>query len=446
MRKKHVDTKKNMRKKDVTPKTEKESEEEVRDKFTTVVFTEEEMLKNREEKRSHPNFKKIPFKCDSCVLGFLRKENYDLHLKKKHEESVGPYTCPVCQSRFTSQKQVSRHSSKHYVCYRCKLCKYETLEMWSVLGHCRSKHMEDRVESIHCSYCVFVAKSPEELSAHTTSEHALYCDDCGERFKARHTLRSHVRRIHRVKREFTCSLCSKAFKCRSRLESHTANHNAALAQKLAYCALCDVQYKNIYVYRNHLKTSANHAEQSCKVFKCRSRLESHTANHNAALAQKLAYCALCDVQYKNIYVYRNHLKTSANHAEQSYKCVECSKSFASKVYWKKHYNFYHLHKSQFHCDICDKLFISDWRLKNHRQTQHGLSRSRDHHCSVCGKQFFTQSTLKAHQLTHSEQRSFMCEDCGDTFKQRPALYTHCKLVHQGLKRRKCVSGKQVKVV
>ncbi|KAJ2942257.1 hypothetical protein O0L34_g15804 [Tuta absoluta] len=391
MRKKHVDTKKNMRKKDVTPKTEKESEEEVRDKFTTVVFTEEEMLKNREEKRSHPNFKKIPFKCDSCVLGFLRKENYDLHLKKKHEESVGPYTCPVCQSRFTSQKQVSRHSSKHYVCYRCKLCKYETLEMWSVLGHCRSKHMEDRVESIHCSYCVFVAKSPEELSAHTTSEHALYCDDCGERFKARHTLRSHVRRIHRVKREFTCSLCSKAFKCRSRLESHTANHNAALAQKLAYCALCDVQYKNIYVYRNHLKTSANHAEQS-------------------------------------------------------YKCVECSKSFASKVYWKKHYNFYHLHKSQFHCDICDKLFISDWRLKNHRQTQHGLSRSRDHHCSVCGKQFFTQSTLKAHQLTHSEQRSFMCEDCGDTFKQRPALYTHCKLVHQGLKRRKCVSGKQVKVV
>ncbi|KAI5637215.1 hypothetical protein NE865_10112 [Phthorimaea operculella] len=38
-------------------------------------------------------------------------------------------------------------------------------------------------------------------------------------------------------------------------------------------------------------------------------------------------------------------------------------------------------------------------------------------------------------LTHSEQRSFMCEDCGDTFKQRPALYTHCKLVHQGLKRK-----------
>lgn len=60
--------------------------DEVEKKFTKVVFTEEEMIRNREEKRNQPNFKKIPFKCDSCVLGFTRQDTYDLHMEKKHHE------------------------------------------------------------------------------------------------------------------------------------------------------------------------------------------------------------------------------------------------------------------------------------------------------------------------------------------------------------------------
>lgn len=70
-------------------KTEKESEldeEELKRKFTRVMYSEEEMQKHREEKRNHPNFKKIPFKCDSCVLGFTRKENLDIHMEKKHNQ------------------------------------------------------------------------------------------------------------------------------------------------------------------------------------------------------------------------------------------------------------------------------------------------------------------------------------------------------------------------
>ncbi|KAI5637216.1 hypothetical protein NE865_10113 [Phthorimaea operculella] len=76
------------------------------------------------------------------------------------------------------------------------------------------------------------------------------------------------------------------------------------------------------------------------------------------------------------------------------------------------------------------------------------SEQRSFMCEDCGDTFKQRPALYTHCklvhqgfkrkyncLTHSEQRSFMCEDCGDTFKQRPALYTHCKLVHQGLKRK-----------
>ncbi|XP_026762133.2 zinc finger protein 91-like isoform X2 [Galleria mellonella] len=361
--------------------TDSDDDGNVIEKFSTIVFSEEEMLRNREEKRMQPNFKKIQYKCDMCVLGFLKKENYDLHMMKKHDESVGEHECDICRVRYTNKLEVARHRSKHYMCYRCKLCKYETGQVWAVVNHCRSRHRRDTKDRIHCTQCDVIATTPEDLAEHIKTKHTLRCDECGGRFKGKHTLRTHKVRIHAVKREFICDICTKTFTKKSRLESHMVTHDSALAKQLAYCATCKIQYKNIYIYRGHLRNSTNHSERN-------------------------------------------------------YACAECNKKFSSRAYWIQHYNFYHLQKSQFVCQQCDKLFISDWRLKNHKQKYHGLDRPRDHQCNECGKKFFTLATLRSHQLTHSEQRTYMCEDCGDTFKQRAALYTHTRLVHQGVKRKK----------
>ncbi|XP_022835216.1 zinc finger protein 93-like isoform X2 [Spodoptera litura] len=352
-----------------------DDEKEFKKKFIEVVMSEEEMMRLRESKRNHHNFKKIPFKCDTCVLGFAREENYSLHMQKKHAESIGPYQCEVCSVRFPTKLATEKHRRKHYVCYRCRCCRYKAHELWSALNHCKMKHLTDEPDRIHCSQCDVVVKTPEELENHLQKEHSLHCNECGVKFKATNTLRRHIARIHSVLRDFICDICSKTFKTKTRLESHIVKHNGNIAKKLAYCNICNVQYKNIYVYRNHLKSSANHTEKV-------------------------------------------------------YSCPECSKKFASKVYWTNHYNFYHLRKSQYKCDSCDKVFISDWRLKNHKQIHHGLSRTRDHACDLCTKKFYTLATLRSHRLTHSEHRSYMCEDCGHTFKQRAALYTHNRLLHR----------------
>ncbi|KAL0808891.1 hypothetical protein ABMA28_012560 [Loxostege sticticalis] len=245
-------------------KTEKESEldeEELKRKFTRVMYSEEEMQKHREEKRNHPNFKKIPFKCDSCVLGFTRKENLDIHMEKKHNQSFS-YICDVCLTRFSHKRPLARHISTHFERYRCSLCSYETREMWSALNHCRAKHKTDEQGRLHCPHCDTEASTQEDLSEHIKTQHVLYCNECGEKFKGKNTLRTHKSRIHGAKRDFACEICHKTFKTKSRLESHLVTHNAAAAKKLAFCATCNVQYKNIYVYRNHLRTSANHSERA----------------------------------------------------------------------------------------------------------------------------------------------------------------------------------------
>ncbi|XP_026331716.1 zinc finger protein 626-like, partial [Hyposmocoma kahamanoa] len=215
-----------------------------------------------EEKRNQPNYMKLPFKCDMCVLGFTKKENYYYHMEKKHDVNVGPYICPTCSIRFTTEQLLECHRKKHYLYYRCHLCKYETTEIKTAWTHSRSKHVNDTEDCRHCECCDFVATTSEELSEHMKAEHSVLCNECGEKFKGPDTLKSHKRRIHNgVKREFQCDICSRAFKTKSRLESHMANHNSTIAQKLAYCTSCNIQYKNIYVYRNHLRTSANHADQ-----------------------------------------------------------------------------------------------------------------------------------------------------------------------------------------
>ncbi|CAG5000924.1 unnamed protein product [Parnassius apollo] len=219
--------------------------------------------------------------------------------------------------------------------YRCRICDYESLELWSAVNHCRAKHGRDTSEKIHCPQCSVIVRSPEELTEHIRSQHVLHCSECGGKFKGKQTLRRHKLRTHGVNRDFVCDICGKTFTKKSRLESHVVGHNTALAKKLAFCTVCNVQYKNLYIYRNHLKYSVNHSERL-------------------------------------------------------YECTECNKKFASKVYWKKHRDFYHLKKSQFKCEICNKLFISYWRLKNHQQTNHGLSRSRNYTCNVCGKKFFVE--------------------------------------------------------
>ncbi|KAI8431330.1 hypothetical protein MSG28_015875 [Choristoneura fumiferana] len=243
--------------------------DDVKDKFVEVEFTEEEMLKSREEKRSHPNFKKLPYHCGTCVLGFTRKENYDLHLVKKHEK-------------------------KHYHCYHCKLCTYETTELWSALSHCRTKHSADSEDCIHCPQCSYVAKTREEMAEHRKT----------------HTL---------------------AFRSRGRLEAHMAGHGAGVAARLAYCARCQVHYH----------------------------------------------------------------------------CEVCNKKFASKVYYKRHYTFYHQKSSPFKCELCNRTAHKETPIKIFvKEKPESLVRHEDleQKCQQAASQWPVEDTwLRSRQLELTEE-------------------------------------------
>ncbi|XP_048480251.1 zinc finger protein 652 [Plutella xylostella] len=235
------------------------AEIDVFDKFSKVVMTEEEMQKNREIKRNTPNYRRIAMKCDTCVLGFNKKETFDEHILKKHHKKNGSIVCPVCQIRFTNVETMDRHKNKHYTYYTCKLCKYETVNLSFAISHCKEKHKDDSCESIHCRECTEVCKSLEDLSQHMQTQHLVICNECGDKFKGKDVLRAHLRRIHARSTPFTCATCRRTFRSAARLQAHVARHGD---RSLSYCAPCRQQFKNIYVYRRHLVTSAQHVKDT----------------------------------------------------------------------------------------------------------------------------------------------------------------------------------------
>ncbi|XP_050676985.1 zinc finger protein 91-like [Leptidea sinapis] len=448
-------------------------------KFRVVRLSKDELMSKREEKRRQPNFKKIPFKCDGCVLGFTKRENYDEHWKKKHCESIGNFACRICQIRFRHEAELDKHEIRHYVCYRCALCKFECgLERTAIL-HCRIKHGGDHIGSIRCTQCddVFRILTPfrssEELQEHRNEKHFVTCDDCGKRFKGKRTLSSHIMLvILNLFYLYTSVSCP----CMHGYGALQLKHNNAytlllharksrhpVQRSIPLVLILGSTVFLISFSRIHNRKSTHTCDVCKRWFSSQRRLESHVTSHSAELARKLSYCDSCEVQFKNIHVYRHHLKNTAQHAKETiffcyrYECGVCHKRFSSKGYYKKHYDFYHLRKSNYKCDICDKLFVSDWRLKQHQMTRHGLARTRDHRCDVCQKMFYpfwrssifntmtlefyildsyilllfqSSSTLRDHYLIHSSLRRYMCSHCGVTFKQRAALHTHCTLLHK----------------
>ncbi|XP_074027140.1 uncharacterized protein isoform X2 [Leptinotarsa decemlineata] len=124
------------------------------------------------------------------------------------------------------------------------------------------------------------------------------------------------------------------------------------------------------------------------------------------------------------------------------KNIERSKKSNQKSYETKS-NQMMKNKEKVPCNICDKSFRYRSELERHKLTHSGdkpylcnICGEKPYKCQLCDSRFSAPGTLMTHTRTHTGDRPHTCKICGKSFPQPGYLSTHMR-THTGEKPIKC---------
>ncbi|KAG0720955.1 Zinc finger protein 497 [Chionoecetes opilio] len=215
---------------------------------------------------------------------------------------------------------------------------------------------------------------------------------------------------------YRCSECSFV----SIRASHLRRHKMSHAAQVLPCHLC------AYTCDDH-KLLAKHV-----------RVKHHTPKQPSP-SEDLFECEECEYKTSWHYAFQRHRRTHASaKVVVMHSCPQCHYKTVRREHFLRHIKNVHQNYRPFLCDICGKAFKRQDALKQHH-VSHYQSLTPGHSgpvgpygfvCHICQKVCRSAAYLKEHMATHSEERSFLCEVCGASFKTRSVQRNHVQTIHR----------------
>ncbi|XP_011179001.1 zinc finger protein 14 [Zeugodacus cucurbitae] len=142
--------------------------------------------------------------------------------------------------------------------------------------------------------------------------------------------------------------------------------------------------------------------------------------------------------------YEAHLRT--HQGLKPYSCNECDRSFNRAAHFRAHVREVHGPVTlQYICSFegCGKIFKRENTYKNHYRLKHTVMpyearEPKTYVCEDCGRTFKSVTTLKEHRYKHApeEDYPFKCEECGKRYRSKRTYKDH-QLRHSGIKNYIC---------
>lgn len=184
------------------------------------------------------------FRCTTCELEFVRKKNFDNHLKRFHhgEDDENAPDTKRLRLRLSKEKpemeQVKQDLEDNPESKRCKICGALYLNEKSLKLHERRNTCKQ--ESYQCSVCNKIFTDMKLFTEHTTNHpqqqqqedtpaqpadpsKKFSCNVCQRAFKMMSTLKDHLR-THTGDKPFKCSICGRGFSQNTNLKQHLRRH------------------------------------------------------------------------------------------------------------------------------------------------------------------------------------------------------------------------------
>ncbi|XP_063391937.1 zinc finger protein 34-like isoform X1 [Cydia fagiglandana] len=272
----------------------------------TVTLTKEELVLERLKLAQSPAYLKLPYRCESCVVGFNYEENIQDHMKRKHGPKAGSVTCDVCLAVLHPPGSLAAHMFRHLTRYACVKCdaRYPTYD--DTLHHYKKQHGDRCLRCSECHYttdvlhnkrlyrCVHCAltftdatKFAAHMRAHGAAAARAACAACGLQFKAWHAYNAHhlYSTAHRNATKITCNHCGMKFATATHLRMHVqfSDH----PKQTFRCPDCPKEFAveaEMKQHRNiHKKQRLRSTDRICdycgRVYTSREHLIRHIQTH-----------------------------------------------------------------------------------------------------------------------------------------------------------------------
>ncbi|XP_076069596.1 uncharacterized protein LOC143041515 isoform X2 [Oratosquilla oratoria] len=252
-------------------------------------------------------------------------------------------------------------------------------------------------------------------------EYKFSCNICSYKSMRENHYIKHMRLHDKVQTLFHCDDCNFV----SIRLSHLRRHKMSHAQETLHCSHCTYTCDDHKLLAKHMRVKHFPA------------VKQNEEESGAALEEYK--CEECAYKTSWFYAFQRHQRSHfSNKVVVFHTCPQCSYKTARREHFLRHINNVHQNHRPYLCDVCGKAFKRQDALKQHHVThyqQHGDSdrvaaSCIGYVCHVCKKVCRSSAYLKEHMATHSEERSFLCEICGASFKTRSVQRNHVQTIHR----------------
>ncbi|CAG9106430.1 unnamed protein product [Plutella xylostella] len=315
--------------------------------------------------------------------------------------------------------------------YRCSLCPHKFPESSELKTHFLNRHrnvdfimrlqagMFERstkldVTFLRCSLCNAELDKLDDLKAHLQMEHGkvihndvtnymvpfkfekpgFHCVECAAEFGEFKPLFEHM---HHHYRNYVCDQCDAGFVTKNARNSHQARHGYGTYS----CLQCD------------------------KTFPSAQHLSSHVTRVHDKV--KMSRCHLCLEKFTDIFKKAQHTEEVHGIVQPKAVCSACSREFKNHRSLKIHVKRDHLMERRHKCEFCEKAFYTGSQLKHHA-IKH-IDAPKSFKCSMCPKAYDRRKTLMNHMRSHTELLQFHCQMCDKEFMSQVGVDYHVKMKH-----------------
>lgn len=214
----------------------------------------------------------------------------------------------------------------------------------------------------------------------------------------------------------------------------SVNEKTPSPRRVHQCRKCAKRFYKLRNYRKHLRTQ-HKPPFSCQLCSCTYRTKmaylAHCQRHRRPKA--IFECELCSRQFRS----KDGLNYHRLNTCLRYECQHCKCTLASSVQLQQHLREVHqdtvspAHPQLRHngdpvtrcvCFMCGKA-VKELNLERHLRVHR---EERPFVCDLCGKSFKFKNSLREHIITEMGIKDYVCEVCGRKFVKRCYLTKHSR--------------------